>query len=185
VTVGAYDDFVRETNAVKPWIDSMPNLRWPVTRVTWPEAVSYCRWRHPNGGRLPSEEEWEASARGPDGHMYPWGEKFERTNANTASSGRNAIAPVGSFPGGATPQGVQDMIGNVWEWTSSPMAAYPGAAAMPDSMSQFRVIRGGRYSAADAISNGWFRGYNRPSTSPKDLELTAFRCARSEPARSN
>src|SRR5205823_5752806 len=116
---------------------------------------------------------------------FPWGTKFEVTNANTAASGRNGPAPVGSYPGGATPQGVQDLIGNVWEWTASAMGAYPGAPAMPDSMGQFRVIRGGAFDSRDDVATGWFRGFNFPSTDRENLKTTGFRCARYKVLDSN
>ena len=178
VTEGAYADYVREKKAVAPWTGAGPSPQLPVARVSWSEAARYCEWRHPAGGRLPSEEEWEAAARGTASRTYPWGNTFDKSRANTAVQGSSGPIAVGSYPAGATPEGVQDMIGNVWEWTSSPMSAYPGAPAMPDSMSQFRVIRGGAYNTGESIATGWFRGYNRPSTNPEDLKYTGFRCAK-------
>ncbi|CAN5374365.1 hypothetical protein BH09GEM1_BH09GEM1_30550 [soil metagenome] len=92
--------------------------------------------------------------------------------------------PVGSFPRGATPEGVQDMSGNVWEWTSSPMSAYPGKKPLADSMSQYRVIRGGGFDTEDSLAAGWMRGYLRATTSPDQLPNTGFaaRC-RCRPAK--
>ena len=176
VTVGAFNDFVTAGRAVAPWGSSMPDARMPVTRVGWSEAVSYCAWRHPDGGRLPSEEEWEAAARGMAGAAYPWGDALRSGAANTASAGRSGPAAVGSFAAGATAQGVQDLIGNVWEWTDSPMRAYAGGSAIPDSMSNFRVIRGGAFNSPDSIATAWYRGYSRPSSNPEALAFTGFRC---------
>ena len=178
VTVGAYNDFVTAGRAVAPWGSSIPDTRLPVTRVGRSEATGYCAWRHPNGGRLPTEEEWEAAARGSAGTSYPWGDAFRSGAANTASSGRSAPEMVGSFASGATGLGVHDLIGNVWEWTSSPMRAYPGGPAMPDSMANFGVIRGGAFNTPDAIATAWVRGYSRPSTTPEALASTGFRCAK-------
>lgn len=180
VTVGAYGDFVRETNGVAPWTGAAPTPQLPVTRVSWSEAARYCEWRHPAGGRLPSEEEWEAAARGTASRTYPWGNSFDKMKANNAAQGSSGPIAAGSYAAGATPEGVHDMIGNVWEWTSSQMSAYPGAPAMPESMGQFRVIRGGAFDSADSISTGWFRGYNRPSTDPEYLKTTGFRCAKTK-----
>jgi iron(II)-dependent oxidoreductase len=84
---------------------------------------------------------------------------------------------AGTFPSGATPDGIQDLIGNVWEWTSSPYRAYPGATAFADSMQQFRVIRGGAFNTPDSIATASVRGYNRPAAPRDQLALTGFRCA--------
>ncbi|HET9423850.1 MAG TPA: bifunctional serine/threonine-protein kinase/formylglycine-generating enzyme family protein [Gemmatimonadaceae bacterium] len=179
VTVGEYNDFVTAGRAVAPWGANMPDASLPVTRVGWSEAMSYCAWRHPDGGRLPTEKEWEAAARGTSGTTYPWGNAAQAGLANLASAGRTSVAPVGSFTGSASPAGVEDLLGNVWEWTSSPMQAYPGGTKLPDSLSSYRVIRGGAFNTPDDIATAWLRGYNRPSTSPEALEYTGFRCAKS------
>jgi len=85
---------------------------------------------------------------------------------------------AGGFQNGATSAGVQDLIGNVWEWTSSPYHAYPGATAFADSMEQkFRVVRGGAFNTPDSIATGLVRGFNRLSASRDELALTGFRCA--------
>lgn len=178
VTVGEYNAFVTAQRRVAPWLGAMPTPNLPVTRVGWNEATSYCLWRHPDGGRLPSEEEWEAAARDTSGRIYPWGNDARPGAANTASAGMTSAAPVGTFVAGATPSGVHDLIGNVWEWTSSPMRGYPGGAALADSLAGFRVIRGGAFNTPDAIATAWVRGYSRPMTSPSDLEFTGFRCAK-------
>src|SRR3989449_6190556 len=73
-----------------PWTGRPPE-RWPATGVFWVEAVAYCAWRQP-GGRLPTEDEWEAAARGPEGLRYPWGDKWVRGFAN-ADSQRDGFAP--------------------------------------------------------------------------------------------
>ncbi len=176
VTVGDFNAFADSTGAPRPWT-TMPDPRLPVTRVLWAEASNYCAWKHKDGGRLPTEEEWEAAARGAAGRAFPWGNAFDRSAANTAAAGRNAPAPVGSFTRGATPEGVYDLIGNVWEWTSSALQAHPGGAALPDSVRQYRVIRGGAHNTPSAFATAWHRGYARPATNPEELTFTGFRCA--------
>jgi len=86
---------------------------------------------------------------------------------------------VGTFALGASPEGIEDLIGNVWEWTSSAYHAYPGGRAFADSMQQFRVIRGGAFSTPDSIATSSVRGYNRPVAPRDQLALTGFRCAMS------
>jgi formylglycine-generating enzyme required for sulfatase activity/tRNA A-37 threonylcarbamoyl transferase component Bud32 len=178
VTVGEYQRFVMTTNAPSPWsAGQAPEARLPVTRVPWGDAANYCAWRYTQGGRLPSEIEWEAAARGPRGRAYPASDTPEPASANTASAHRSGPAPVGSFPRSATPEGVQDLSGNVWEWTSSPMAAYPGALPLPDSLAQYRVIRGGAFDTSDSVATAWWRGYMKATSPASALPNTGFRCA--------
>ncbi|HSE94624.1 MAG TPA: SUMF1/EgtB/PvdO family nonheme iron enzyme [Methylomirabilota bacterium] len=94
----------------------------PVNEVTWRGARAYCAWR---GARLPTEAEWEAAARGRVGRSYPWG--HEPPTAARAVFGRrsNETERVGSRPPGATPEGIQDLAGNVAEWTSTLYRPYP------------------------------------------------------------
>ncbi len=181
VTMGAYKAFVDMTKAPAPWAGEMPEASLPVTGVRWGDARNYCAWRHTEGGRLPTEAEWEAAARGPSGRAFPYGATAEAVNANTASAARRRPVPVGSFPWGATPEGVQDMSGNVWEWTNSPLVAYPGATPLADSLSQYRVIRGGAFDTNDNIASAFVRGYLKATAASPDLPNTGFRCAVSAP----
>jgi serine/threonine-protein kinase len=181
VTTAAYDSFVVATRAPLPWKGARPDGALPVTRVPWADAANYCAWKYPNGGRLPTELEWEAAARGAAGRNYPYGGAADPAAVNTASAKRSGPVPVGSFPRGATPEGIQDLSGNVWEWTGSPMGAYPGARAMPDSMSRYRVIRGGAFDTNDSIATAWMRGYLSASSSSDDLPNTGFRCVSPRP----
>ena len=177
VTVGAFRHLATTTGGPGVWgfvpaatVDSL----LPVTGVQWPRASAYCGLAHPPNGRLPTEEEWEAAARGSDGRIYPWGSAWDGTAANTASARRGGPARVGSFPRGSTPQGVADLIGNVWEWTASHAAAYPGGTAPLRSSPNDFVIRGGAFNTPDSIADATRRGYV-PAMST-DLASTGFRC---------
>lgn len=95
----------------------------PVVLVDYFDAQAYAKWLSAKTGkywRLPTETEWELAARGLDGWAYPWGNNFNPSKANTADLGPHDTLPVGSFPAGASPFGVLDMAGQVYEWTSTP-----------------------------------------------------------------
>jgi formylglycine-generating enzyme required for sulfatase activity/tRNA A-37 threonylcarbamoyl transferase component Bud32 len=175
VTVEDYEPFVQTGRAPAPWPGGgqRPDGNLPVTGVTWGEAAGYCAWRHPDGGRLPSEAEWEAAARGTAGRLYPWGNTWDPNAANTGSRQKGPTV-AGSYPGGNTPEGVSDLIGNVWEWTSSPFKPYADSGR---ASSDLYVIRGGAYNALDDVSTAVFRGRARPATARSDLAATGFRCA--------
>ena len=129
----------------------------PVVGVTWYEASAFCRWltHYLNDGgvyRLPSEAEWEYAARGMQRRTYAWGNEpldDERANYNERYNGTSA---VGSFPLGATPDGLWDMTGNVWEWTRSEYRPYPydsrdGREEGSDPAQKVFTLRGGSWGS--------------------------------------
>jgi formylglycine-generating enzyme required for sulfatase activity len=179
VTVGAYQRFVRETNAEAPW-SAEPDSLLPVTGVRWPEASAFCAWRTP-GGRLPSEFELEAAARGLEGRRYAWGDVLDTSAAEIGHPKATHPARVASHPRGDTPLGVSDLIGNVWEWTSSRMLAYPGGAQTPGGDTLF-VIRGGAYNMPIAYTTAFYRaGVTASPASRQAIAYTGFRCSASLP----
>jgi len=95
----------------------------PMTQVNCEDAEAFCQWLSKISGlkvRLPTEQEWEKAARGVDGRTYPWGEVAPSDSlCNTKETGPGATMPMGSYPAGNSPYGCEDMVGNVWEWTSS------------------------------------------------------------------
>ena len=170
VTIAEYQAFVSAGRAPATWTGNPPP-GMPVTGIVLAEAAGYCAWKHPAGGRLPSEEEWEAAARGVAGRVYPWGDVWDATAANVGAQQRGA-RPYGSYPRGRTPEGVDDMIGNVWEWTSS---SYAGANDA--SNAGLYVIRGGGFNANPDIATATMRGRARSAAGRGDLAATGFRCA--------
>lgn len=123
----------------------------PVAGIDLPRAERYCAAR---GGRLPTEEEWTRAARGDDERSFPWGSSYDPGLANHGrppgladpSDGFLHAAPVGSFPSGASPFGVLDLAGNVWEWTSSmPTEDDLSLLGAPMTPEAFRVLRGGSF----------------------------------------
>jgi len=175
VTVAGYRRFIQATGAEPPWT-SEPDSLLPVSGVRWSEASAFCAWRVPNG-RLPTEFEWEAAARGLEGRRYPWGNAFDTAAAVVARPASAGPDRVGTHPRGNTPLGVADLAGNVWEWTASRMLPYPGGA-LPSGGDTLYVIRGGAYTSSPAFATASYRaGYPGTPRSRKEIAQTGFRCA--------
>ena len=138
----------------------------PASGVSWNQAIAYAEWR---GKRLPTEEEWEKACRYTDGRLYPWGDTFEADRANINTTG---TMPVARYETGKSPYGVYDLIGNVWEWTSSP----------PERGLRTRVLRGGAWSSSLPAEEAIFRY----TAFPDDPDVSfGFRCAVSADAVPN
>jgi formylglycine-generating enzyme required for sulfatase activity len=119
----------------------------PVNCVDLLQSTAYCKWR---GKRLPTEEEWEHAARGDESRTYPWGASEPGTQLCWSGDGndvgkRASTCPVGSYPLGASTEGVQDLAGSVWEWTSS---KYSDDYASPRYDSAY-VTRGGGWGTKE------------------------------------
>ena len=163
--------------------------RHPVVYVSSAEAIKFCQWlsaRERRKYRLPTEAEWEFASRGTDGRRYPWGNHVGRgdlgnfADKNTVfawsdrevDDGYGETSPVGSFPLGASPFGVEDMAGNVWEWCLDYFAGYSGGTKMnprgPASGVR-RVYRGGSWKSRFNSMRTTARGSNAPNYSCNDL----------------
>lgn len=168
VTHRAYQEFVQATGAARPrtWParGRVPArlLELPVTGVTHADAEAYARWR---GKRLPTEQEWERAAQGPEQRRYPYGDALDLARIHAG------LAPVGTRPEGASSEGVHDLTGNGWEWTSSPFVVPYGAAPT----SPQRAIRGGHDPRRPRSGSATFRAGLRPDVADP---LVGFRCAR-------
>ena len=186
VTREQYERFMTETGHAKPaqWTNKLlaASSSQPVVGVTWDDALQFCRWA---GGRLPTEAEWEFAARGTTTRRYPWGdEEPDPTRASFhLDVGFGSTRPVGTAQEGASPFGIMDLAGNVFEWCSdwygsryyaeSPKENPPG----PPSGEQ-RVMRGGAWiSMPDACRSAARAKYPPASRST----LVGFRLVKDEP----
>jgi formylglycine-generating enzyme required for sulfatase activity len=162
VTVWEYGRYLEDEGAEPPpdWDEQNLHPSRPVVSVNWQQAQDYCTWA---GCKLPTEEQWEAAARGAKGRIFPWrGDEADEYRANFKGM-VGAPTPVGMFPEGDTPEGVADMAGNVWEWTQS------------DLNKDLKCVRGASFSYVA----GDLRAALRVGDVPGNwVDYLGFRCVR-------
>lgn len=194
VTMAAYAEFVADTGTRQPTMDAatwkkqgfiqdfekeVVRFTWkngappadrvdhPVVLIMWKEASAYCRWRGAMVGqtrRLPTEAEYEKAARGQRGILYPWGNDWDAAKLNSQVEGPDDTMPVGSFPNGASPYGMLDAAGNVFQWTATPWAYRRGAM----------TAKGSAWDDFAGLGRGAFRHGRRAWVRHV---LVGFRCA--------
>jgi len=192
VTKDQYQKCVMDGKCARPSCSGTQQGDHPVVCVSWQDAVDYCAWA---GRRLPTEAEWEKAARGTDGRTYPWGSQEaagdllnfcdSRCSHNwkdaAVDDGYRETAPAGSYPSGASPYGVLDMAGNVWEWTADWYDAQYYASSPTQNpggpmSGTARVVRGGSWDLSQRYARAANRNWLAPGYRDDDLGL---RCARS------
>lgn len=161
------------------WQDSSLNQPGqPVVGISWFEALAYCTWLTAQAGEIydmPTEVEWEAAARGKEDRKFPFGNTFDRSHCNTFEIHIRRTTPVDVFPSGRTPEGISDLCGNIFEWTTTrwgtrfekPDYLYPyngnDGRENLEGANMWRIQRGGAFAFPQALARVTHRNLNPPT----------------------
>jgi formylglycine-generating enzyme required for sulfatase activity len=158
----------------KDWQAQLRYPNRPVVSVSWYEAMAYCSW---TGTRLPAEEEWECAGRGGrESVRYPWGNQEPNVSRANFEDKPGHPTPVGLYPDGAAPGGIEDMAGNVFEWMADSWHDYHSERQASEIITNTRVIRGGAWPYSSRLLRVSYRNSFQPAVGDVDL---GFRCVRS------
>jgi formylglycine-generating enzyme required for sulfatase activity len=165
-----------KTTEPENWDEQVLHPNRPVVGVSWYEAAAYCAWlsgRLQREVRLPTEAEWERAARGTTGRKYPSGsEEPDSERANCYEGNVGHPTPVGLYPRGATPEGIDDLAGNVWEWVADWHGAYEKAPATNSrdlELGTARVVRGGSWQVNQRYARSACRDDDLPDVRANDV----------------
>ncbi len=176
ITVAQYKKFDSKYNE-KTFTDGRECPDCPAMGIDWISAHRYCLWA---GKRLPTNAEWMTAAGGSKGNFWPWGSQFfpEKANLWGDEDGSLSVAPVGSYPQGASPYGLMDTVGNVWEWISDPYFS------SSDKLKKvtLRVVKGGGWTSGKREARISFRNIVDPKIKNPTI---GFRCAKSLARKKN
>ncbi|MBT6600601.1 MAG: SUMF1/EgtB/PvdO family nonheme iron enzyme [Nitrospina sp.] len=149
---------------------------FPVTHVTWREALTYALWAQKT---LPTEAQWEKAARGVDGRLYPWGNVYEKGKSNMGIDGAKELVAGGTYSEDVSPYKVYDLGGNVMEWTMDWYLAYPGNTYKNTRYGKtLKVLRGNAFQGSGHYFLEAYRySFARTEADPNAyFENVGFRC---------
>jgi formylglycine-generating enzyme required for sulfatase activity len=183
VTAAQYDECYKAAKCTKPPATEAAcdfevggRTSWPINCVDQVQAKAYCAWA---GKRLPIEEEWEYGARGTTGFKYPWGNVWSNANANFGN-GSTEPTSVASYPGGKSPFGLYDMVGNVHEWTASYPCSYASSGITPCPVNTSVIWRGASYNDLSGIEDETTTFRTFDDSNGTNYATFGFRCAKNK-----
>ena len=160
----------------------------PIRGITLKQATQYCEWLSKKSDRkfrLPKAVEWERAATGDSARLYPWGDIFEPSRCNTVESNIGTTTPIGVFPDGASPFCVEDMIGNVEEWTLDKYHPSKGNLNLRVlsalSSGEYNITKGGSYMTSGTLVTNYTRFPRNDRFQGREINAVGFRVLEAYP----